>query len=329
MSVAADIACSSAKMDLLTRPVRRLLRLSPDEALFETRGFPRSNSSGQLALEAIGRVFIGGFNASLTASDVGAILQYVRNTPIVERGFAAEGAAMGAAVVDALPFSRPMLAAIIAKLNSEYTYLAHVGAGWALARVPWRRKPILAPLDPIHRWLAIDGLGFHDTYFYHRRVLTGWRRERSGYAAHAYDQGVGRALWFVSGGSVSDATRLILALASDRQSDLWSGLGLAMAYAGQVAGDDIIRAVKSAGENAPSYAQGVAFACEARALARYIPGHTDAVARAVWNRDASEIAGLVREARDHLPRVETNPPQYQTWRENVALAFSRIAGGMS
>jgi len=325
MSVAADIACSSTKMDLLTRPVRRLLRLSPDEALFETRGFPRSNSSGQLALEAIGRVFIGGFNASLTASDVGAILQYVRNTPIVERGFAAEGAAMGAAVVDALPFSRPMLAAIIAKLNSEYTYLAHVGAGWALARVPWRRKRILSALDPIHRWLAIDGLGFHDTYFYHRHVFTGWRREQSGYAAHAYDQGVGRALWFVSCGSILDAAYLISKLAIIRQDDLWSGLGLAMAYAGPVDNDDVVCALESAGENAASFAQGVAFACEARALARYIPDHTEMAARGVWNKHACEVTRFVREARDCLPKAETDPPRYQAWRESVARAFLRTA----
>ncbi|UFW90543.1 DUF1702 family protein [Bradyrhizobium barranii] len=313
----------------MTRPLRGLLKLSPSDALFETRGFPKSKASSQSALERIGTVFIGGFNASLAATDVGAVLQYVDGIPIAERGFAAEGATMGAAVADALPFSRPMFPECIAAFKSDFTYLAHVGSGWALARVPWRRKRILAPLDQVHAWLAVDGLGFHDTYFYHRQVVGGWRRKQSGYATHAYDQGVGRALWFVSGGSIAAAIRLISSLATDRQRDLWSGLGLAMTYAGPVACDDVIDAVKAAGENAASFAQGVAFACEARALGHYLPDHTVLIAREVWNMRPDAVAKLVRESRNGLPDIETDPPRYQIWRESVACAFRRSAKGVS
>jgi hypothetical protein len=327
MSAAAVDARISAGMKFLTHPVRRLLKLSPAEALFETRGFPKSNASSQSTLEQIGRVFIGGFNASLAATDLGAVLQHVDGISAAERGFAAEGAAMGAAVADAITFSRPMFPECIAAFKSDFTYLAHVGSGWALARVPWRRKWILAPLDPIHRWLAIDGLGFHDTFFYHRSVLAGWRRKQSGYAAHAYDQGVGRALWFVSGGSIAAAIRLITSLPTDRQRDLWSGLGLAMTYAGPIEGDDVIDALKAAGGNAASFAQGVAFACEARALARYLPDHTELVAREVWKIAPGEVATLVRESRNRLPDAETDPPRYQMWRESLAYAFMTSARG--
>jgi hypothetical protein len=312
-------------MNFFALRLRKLLSLSQAEALFERRGFPQSNRPAQLALETVGRIFIGGYNAALTAHDVSTILQRAGSIPAAERGFAVEGAAMGVAVVDALPFRRPMLPAFIAASKSEFSHLAHVGAGWALARVPWRRNQILSALDPIHRWLAIDGLGFHDTYFYHRHVLTGWRREQSGYAAHAYDQGVGRALWFVSCGSILDAAYLISKLAIIRQDDLWSGLGLAMAYAGPVDNDDVVCALESAGENAASFAQGVAFACEARALARYIPDHTEMAARGVWNKHACEVTKFVREARDCLPKVETDPPRYQAWRESVSRAFLRTA----
>jgi hypothetical protein len=327
MSVAADTTRHSIRAGLLARPIRAFLQLSESEALFETRGFPQSAPSAQLALETIGRIFIGGYNATLAAPNIDAVRRYVDSIPVVYRGFAAEGAAMGAAVADALPFSPPILPGCIAAFNSDFTYLTHVGAGWALARVPWRRGRILAPLDPIHRWLAIDGSGFHDTYFYHRRVITGWRRERSGYTAQAYDQGVGRALWFISGGSVPNATHLISALASVRQADLWSGLGIAMAYAGPVTRGDVVSALKSADTHAACFAQGIAFGCEARTLADYIPGHTDVAAHAIWNNDAREVARLVRETRSCLPNAETNPPRYKTWRENVALAFSRTRGG--
>jgi len=44
-------------------------------------------------------------------------------------------------------------------------------------------------------------------------------------------QGIGRALWFVSGGEPQRAAALSGA-AAERASDLFAGLGLAMAYAG-------------------------------------------------------------------------------------------------
>ncbi|MGJ4941460.1 DUF1702 family protein [Bradyrhizobium sp. HKCCYLS1011] len=325
MSATTDDERMSAGMNFLTHPVRRILKLSLADALFETRGFMSSNVASQSKLERIGRVFIGGFNASLAAGDLVAVLRYIDGIPLAERGFAVEGATMAAAVVDALPFSRSMLPQCIAAFNSDFTYLAHVGAGWALARVPWQRKRILAALDPIHGWLAVDGLGFHDTYFYHRNIVAGWRRKQSGYAIHVYDQGVGRALWFVSGGSVGGAIRLISTFAVERQHDLWSGLGLAMAYAGPVADVDALDALKAAGNDAGHFAQGVAFACEARVLARHVPEHTDQVAREVWNETPYELATLVRDSRHGLPNVETDPPRYQSWRDRVAHAFVHSA----
>lgn len=329
-----DRSASSTKrlsggLSFLTRPLRQSLTLSPAEALFETRGFAESNVAARSKLEKIGSVFIGGFNAALAASELAAVLQHVESIPLAERGFAAEGAAMGAAVADALPFGRPLLPQCVAAFDADFTYLAHVGAGWALARIPWRRKRILAPLDPIHGWLAIDGLGFHDAYFHHRDVVAGWRRKQSGYASLVYDQGIGRALWFVAGGSVAGAVRLISSFAVERRCDLWSGLGLAMAYAGPTADDGVIDALEAAGENVAHFAQGVAFACEARVRGGLTPDHTKTVAHNVWNRTPSEVAVLVRECRCDLPHSETNPPRYQIWREKVAHAFPRSARRLS
>ena len=328
MSATEDIAAASISpwIHYSTLPVRRLLRLSPDQASFQIRGFAGASPSSQSALEMIGRIFIGGYNTAILAHDVRDVLQYIGDIPSAERGFAVEGAAMGAAVADALPFRKSLLRACIEAFEADFTYLAHVGAGWSLARVPWRRRRILAELAPLLHWLAFDGLGFHDTYFYHRRILGGWRRERSGYAARAYDQGVGRALWFVAGGSVVATIKLLSALAESRHSDIWSGLGLAMTYAGSAATGDIADVCEAAGPNRAQFAQGVAFACEARVLARHIPDHTDLAARAVWGIGAEELSGLVRKARDRMPEAESDLPRYETWRRAVAGSLSQTTG---
>ena len=303
------------------RPLRRLLRLSLDQALFEARGFAACPSPRRLALEAVGATFIGGYNAALAADTIDEVLRHIAAFAPAQRGFAAEGAAMGVAVADALPFRKPRLDAYLRAVAGEFTYLAHVGAGWALARVPWRRRHILAALDPVHHWLAFDGLGFHDAYFFHRRILAGWRRQRTGYAAKAYDQGVGRALWFVAGACAQEVTRLIAAFPAARQRDLWSGLGLAMAYAGPASPADIVSAHRAADAHAGLFAQGVAFACEARARAGYVPEHTELAARAVSGIDAGSLAQWVRAARARLPADETDPPRYELWRCSVASAL--------
>lgn len=304
-------------------PLRlHLFGLSLAEASFQTRGFAAGNPSRQAILEKVGRTFIGGYNATLEAGNIADVLRYVSSVPRAERGFAVEGATMAAAIVDALPFREVTLTECLEAFDDAFAYLAHVGAGWALARIPWRRRRILAALDPIHSWLAFDGIGFHDTYFQHNRVMTGWRRERRGYAARAYDQGVGRALWFVAGGSTTAAIKLIAALPAPRQCDLWAGLGLAMAYAGPARPDEISSLLRTADTYAADFAQGVSFACEARVRSGHVPGYTDVAARAVSGRDADALAAIVRDARRRLPVTDGDPPRYEIWRRSIAAALT-------
>ncbi len=306
-----------------TRPLRRLLSLSPDEASFRRRKFTSVDPSKRSALETTGETFIGGYNAAVAADHPDDVSQHIHTITPALQGFAVEGAAMGCAIADALLFGDSAFARHIRIFEREFSYLTHVGAGWALARFPWRRTRILGPLDPVHSWLAYDGMGFHDAYFSHRRVLTGWRRmPPTNYASRAYDQGVGRALWFVAGGSVAGAIDLISGFDTARQSDLWSGLGLAMAYAGPTDADEIGAAFAAAGAHRADLAQGVAFACEARTLARHVPAHTELCAKTVSRVSADELSSLVRHARTSLAGADADTPAYELWRRKVVAAMS-------
>lgn len=320
---AGAIAAAPSWFGHSTRPLRRLLSLSQHEASFRKRGFTASNESKRLALESVGETFIGGYNLALVADRPKDLLQHIDTVPPSRRGFAVEGAAMGCAIADVLPFRNPSFADHVRMYAREFSYLTHVGAGWALARAPWRLTRILAPLDPVHYWLAYDGVGFHDTYFYHRRVLAGWRRKPpSSYAARAYDQGIGRALWFVAGGSAAGAVELIGGFAAARRGDLWSGLGLAMTYAGPVEESEITAVFAAAGMHRLDLAQGVAFACEARARAQHVPAHTELVANVVSHASADELSNLVRHARAGLSGGDADTPPYELWRRKVVAEMS-------
>ncbi|MDX0527557.1 DUF1702 family protein [Sinorhizobium medicae] len=317
---------SNSPRDWRTRfDLTAFLTLSPDQASFDVRGFRASSAVAREELEAVGKTFITGYNAAVRTDSLDGILRILADIPAQRRGFAAEGAAMGTAIIDAVPFRTPRLPQLMVLLERDFTYLVHVGAGWALARVPWRKRHILSPLNPLYRWLAFDGLGFHDCYFKASHVLDNWRREQFGYAARAYDQGVGRALWFAGGGSATWSADRIRGLAAERQGDLFSGLGLAMAYAGPTTTEDVRHALELAGRDAPHLAQGIAFACEARARATFVPQATHTAAQAL-GFEAPALAALVREARESLSEQE-GEARYEAWRRVVSNAMAQSRGG--
>jgi hypothetical protein len=303
---------------------RSLFRIEMCEASLVRRGFAASDDAVRRHLEHIGETFLVGFNEGLLAgSDMEPLGRLVEAVSPDRRGFAVEGLAMGAALADSLTLGNARLRDWMRFSHQAYTYLAHVGAGWALSRVPWRRRAILRHADPVHGWLVFDGLGFHDGYFYPRRLLNGWRRKLIGYSARAYDQGLGRALWFVSGGDPLRAVAAIEKLPSERRPDLWSGLGLALVYAG---GSDAaaLSAVRCASGRCQTYlAQGAAFGAEAHARAAHVPDHAAQAVNALAARHVETAVRIVRHARDTLPAAETSPvPRYELWRLAVQKEFA-------
>ena len=307
----------------LARKYRSLFAIGAQQASFAARGFQSGSEARRRQLERIGETFLLGFNHGLIEDEVDALQAAVDRADPDQRGFAVEGAAMGAAVADALMLGGTRLDAWMRRNESTYTYLAHVGAGWALARAPWRRGAIQTACDPIYGWLIFDGLGFHDAYFSPARILRGWRRLRRPYACRVYDQGIGRALWFVAGGEIECAPALIAQFAPARRSDLWAGLGLAMAYAGGAPAAALAQALEAAGRFRADLAQGAAFAAEAHARARHIPAHTrDAVVH-LTGRDAVAAAELVCALRARLPAAPSaDPPAYEQWRCDVRQALA-------
>lgn len=306
---------------------RGLFRLRPQEASFDVRGFQAGSAEMRARLEHIGETFIGGFNRALGAELPTELREAFEAVAPEDRGFAVEGAAMGCAIADAVMFGGHRLRSWLACTSEDYSYLTHVGAGWALARVPWRRRAILRHLDPVHSWLAFDGLGFHDGYFHPRRTAAGWRRLTTGYAARAYDQGLGRAAWFSSGGSIAGAAAAIARLDAARHNDLWAGLGLAIGYAGGASVMELQLALQAAADARVALAQGAAFAAEARAQADHVPPCTHETVGVLTGLDVDQTVQLVRRVRQSLPSTTTGTlPSYELWRLGVQHALAAKGG---
>ena len=193
-----------------------------------------------------------------------------------------------------------------------------VGAGWAWARLHRNVNKAMNSLDPLLRWLAIDGYGFHEGYFHWQKTITHGiiPRRLSGYARHVFDQGIGRSLWFVKGADVETIAHTINSFPTERRADLWSGIGLAATYAGGI--DEV--ALKHLAELSNDFrfqlAQGAAFAAKARERAGNITPHTALACQIFCSTNTTEAARVTDDALINLPD-EDSEPAYEIWRQRI------------
>lgn len=314
-------------MSYLVGRLRRIIfGISREEASFERRGFSYRDGLARMRLEHVGVTFLNGYHAALEARDDERLARQLDAVEPEFRGFAFEGAGMALTLLDLLrPWGGARLKSFVAGAGAAHEYMLYVGAGWAMARL--RRDPSRArkSFDPLLGWLAADGYGFHEGYFKWPVYVA--RRERtrrlSGYALRAFDQGLGRSLWFVRGAEVERVIETVGTFARERQSDLWSGVGLACAYAGGAddAGVESLRA--GAGPFAPQLAQGAAFAAKARERAGNTSAQTERACRILCGMTAGAAAEITDAALIGLPTDDGDAPAYEVWRRRIADALGR------
>ena len=307
------------KVSLLGQARRRFLGLSPAEASFAKRGFIANEEKARLRLEQIGITFLSGYHAALEETGFLSLARRLAHVEADLRGFAFEGAAMGLALLDCFtPWRKDRWRTFTERFAEPHLYMMHVGLGWALARLRRSVTPHLTRLDPLLRWLVVDGYGFHEGYFDWTRYIE--RREMParlvGYERRVFDQGLGRSLWFVKGADVAAVASAINPFPFARRDDLWSGVGLACAYAGGCARATIQSLRVAADKHLPAFAQGVAFAAKTRAHAGNLNLHTETVCRLICKHSADETAAITDAALKDL-REDGELPAYEIWRRRI------------
>jgi len=302
--------------------IRKILTLDPRRVEFRIRGFDLAEKSHEERLESIGKTFLRGYNLILSARSLAEFEQAMAQEPALLRGFFIEGGAMGSALVDSIPFRRPMLRKFRARFEKRYPLLVHAGTGLAMSKLSWREKAIVGALDPFYRWLAYDGMGYHNVYFQQEKTLNSPKRILAGYASQAYDQGVGRGIWFVSGADIGKAAALVDGMAADRRADIWSGIGLATCYAGPADENIFLEGYQRAGKHGEWFAQGIAFACSARMNDQSMPETISEAIKTLWGMEPEALAALVEELRQsNADGPRADHPRYEAWRHSVAEAF--------
>lgn len=303
---------------------QRLLSISLQETTFARRKFRGGDVEVQQHLEQIGRIFLQGYHAVLTDDNPETLVPHLNAVEAEWRGFAYEGAAIGLALLDNLtPWKRNRVEVFLAGAGAEHTYMVHMGVGWVLARLHRPMEESIARLDSLLGWLAVDGYGFHEGYFHWKNYVKNQviPSGLSDYALRVFDQGLGRSLWFVDSADVTCLPFTLYHFDPVRRADLWSGVGLACAYAGGVnrAALESLRIASS--DYWPQLAQGVVFAAKARARAGNPAAHTELACQVLCGMSAEAAAEMMDMTLKNL-QADGTLPAYEVWRQRIQCEFA-------
>ena len=295
--------------------------------------FPGEETEARQQLRRITYSFVQGYNTALELGHSEVMVSTVYAIDDDLRGFAYEGIGMAMTLIDYFtPWNRHRLQNLLSRSGDSYSDLVHVGAGFAMAVLPGGVDVFLDQMNPMQRWLAIDGLGcYHGMFLWQRSVQQhSVPKYLTGYARRAFDQGLGRSIWFSLSADIAAISHAIDAFPTVRQPDLWSGIGLACTYAGgsDAAAIESLRTV--AGSYTSNLAQGAAIAARMRYRAGNTADHNCLACSILCGMSAEAAAQLADRTFLTLPAKQQEPvnssePIYEVWRQRTQSQLMQLA----
>lgn len=246
------------------------------DALRVSPGISDPKHARAKTLQKVASTFLDGF---VTASELECpiIEREIQTLPEADRGVCYEGAAAGKTVRDLTIQSDLNEASALLHSAESYSFLMYLGIGEAMAQL--KLPPVLCNSVANERWSGqiLEGYGFFDGYFnwydalVHQKYPDGLE---PGLRA-AYDQGIGRAIYFVTNCNPQKIKDQISCFAPNRRAEIWSGAGIPTAYVGGLTEYELKKFLDYAGEYRAELVQGVLLGASARVKQNKIPDHTE------------------------------------------------------
>lgn len=274
--------------------------LRPEEASLSRRGIAVSDPAMARRLERMLEAFIAGYNHAIHIDDPQELCDTLhRQFDAHHVGFAFEGIGLYLTALDLLmPGRNTRLAEFVRGPAVEHDYIVAVGAGFAIARVPWGPRAMeryLETLDPLMGWCVPCGFGFHHGFFHHREYLLGAANPPSVLSPlgrQLFDSGLGRSLWWVGCGDPARIRDIIAGFSGPRKAELWAGIGIAASYAGGASNEALQQLLEFSGDYSKDLISGLPFSARLRQKAGNHSPVTDAACQTWMGLSTNQVADL-------------------------------------
>jgi len=296
------MSTSTANLSLLTRLKSLVLSLPHKEASFSRRGFPGMTSPSRHHLETIIHAFIDGYNLAVVEPDTKELARRLNSSIAPEYvGFAYEGTGLYFAVMDLLIPGSSRLEAFTHSAGEPYDYIAMVGAGFAISRIPLalrRLESYQKRLDELTAFCLADGYGFHEGYFEWKSFVDGRKPAPASLNPQnrqLFDSGVARAMWWVYGADPVGIANAISRFDEERRHEMWAGIGVAMSYASAGPGnpDPTSKLVELSGPYRYDLLSGIPFSAHMRWKGKNPAPWTERACSELLNMSVAETSDLV------------------------------------
>lgn len=202
------------------------------------------------------------------------------------------------------------------KLDKAHQAQAYVGLGWALAENAILPSSIFEKIQPFRYGRVLDGYGYYHGLLRRRIFVKGAKQPEniSEIELQAFDQGIGRAIWYTSKGDLSLLEKMLSAFNESRIPAIWRGIGVAALYVGELNETLSKSLLGLAKENKASFLTGAALAAMGKSLNQSI-SNTDKLSFKTLGMSAKEFSNLTLQAERKFTSSSSKKAYFEWLRE--------------
>jgi enediyne biosynthesis protein E3 len=272
-------------------------------------------------IEKIKNIFQNAKELSATEKDLSILLKHLDHTEPEFISIAYEGASMGIALRDFEHSTTLNLWELFNHKATAHAAQTHAGFGWAIAQQNLSVLALTENLSPLLRFRVLDGYGYYDGIFRQRTSIKAQKLPEGleGVFLQAYDQGIGRSIWYACKGDATKVKEIISGFAMERQSGLWIGIGVACSYVGGC-DETLLKSLYTiAGNYQSKLSIGATLAARARVQANAITSDIELACR-IWCNLSAQEALLLSVKAEPASHENTNA-SYAQWLLQIEKAL--------
>lgn len=274
-----------------------------------------------LRIENIRNTFIDALELAAEQPNVPLLITELENIGAEFRSIAYEGASVAIAIKDLYEDETFSQWNAFKELTQNHQAQVHAGLGWALSQLSKPVFPIIDSFTPLMQGRIVDGYGYYDGYFRQRQSIKNKivpEQFQNSFLA-AYDQGIGRSLWYASKGDVTIIPAMVQEFPDLRHTGLWRGIGTACAYVGGCDELTLNLLFNLAEQYQPQLSAGAALAARARAHANS-PSSGSQLACELWCKLSVKDA-MILTVKTETASNENPTDGYNNWLIEIEKVF--------